>query len=489
MGVFNNVGESLDSWSGAYVTAVSAGLSVQLVPLAGAGLSLWLLIFGTRILTGQVGDPIAELLRRFITISIVFTIALSAGVYQDVIVPAVHGLTDGLAGAILSSAGRDPSSASASIYQQLDDYDGMVDKVVVGYLKESLLNFAQWDFGVGLMQLFAAVLLSFTAVIMLIVLGLEVMFGRVALALLLGLGPFFILCSVFEATSKFFTAWVQGCVTWIALQVLIVAMLALTLAVFGAQLEHTYFPAGVREHTDGAAQAVLVVYGGNFNAVLDAFKLCLAAILLALLALGIPIVAAQLGGGAAVSGVAAFVGAATGRAITMGMGPAVKAMSTKFSRAAVGHVSNGLGGVARAARGVGSLGDRLRSGGGGSGGGQGAAYQRAAHARLSNASVPKLALPAPGGDAPPAPVYEADSTGYLRPVHPPAADSGGSSAGGRRGAPPPAPSAPAASPAAAPGAGDGPAPSGHDKPKLSKRQKRARAATVARIINERGGKK
>lgn len=476
MGLFGYIGGQIDNWTQAYVTSVSAGVSQQLAPIAAAAFSLWLTVFGIKVVTGEIHAPVPNMVKRLLTIGIIYSLALGVGSYQQVIVPAVHGLADGLSASMSAGATGGVPAGKASVFAQIDAADKATSRVVLELLTDTSKR-GITSIGFILKDLIAAVVLSLGQSFLLVVLSLEVMLARLALVLLLALGPAFILCAAYEPTAQYFSNWVSALVSYCLLQVLVIAILAVSLTIFQTQLSHSFYGgASIAGLSPGAIDALPVSLDGNANALLDALALAVTAIVLGVLGVGVPAMASQLAGGAVVSGFAAFLGRAAGLGLARGMGRAVAATGA----AGGALVAGGVRAAAAATPGLGRL-----VGASGAGAARGGAslrsyFQRSAPAaRGGRPALPALgmsarplALSAPGASRP-APVYEASPDGYLRPVYP----SAGSSAV------PPATETTPGRRNAGPAEGAGPRPA-----RTQKQRARAQATLVARLIKERKAK-
>lgn len=181
-------------------------------------LTLWILIQGYRIVTGQSRDSMMALVTN--SLKSILIIGLATGM-------AIGGsglydfLTDGLSSEITRVVTGNEDSAFARIdrslgYMQvamssIDALEGGGDAVV-----ENAKNRALWFTGVGI---------AGPAVVA----GSMLLLNKVAMALFIGLGPIFVLSLMFEQTKSFFGKWLfYGVGTMFSLAVLSV-MVALAL--------------------------------------------------------------------------------------------------------------------------------------------------------------------------------------------------------------------------------------------------------------------
>jgi type IV secretion system protein VirB6 len=318
-GLFQTIGGTVMNWLTTFINSTSAGLSSDLVPAATTALTIWFILFGYAVMRGDVHAPIANLIKRIVTFSIVLAIALSTGVYQNLIVSAVQGSADGLAQSVFSHASVSGGAAYSpttpqSMLQLLDGVQGQLEAVFEAYLTQAITEATHLSFAMAIIDVQCGVFVYGFGVVLLLILGLEVIYVRFALAMVLALGPLFILCAAFAPTAKFFDAWVGKLANYVVLQVLIAAVFGLMMTAFTSVLNQSFYP---------SSATTPQILWNDMNAAGTAMAIVFAALLLAMLSIALPAIAAGLGGGASISGFAAFAGVMAGRAIAAGMGSVI----------------------------------------------------------------------------------------------------------------------------------------------------------------------
>jgi type IV secretion system protein VirB6 len=180
-------------------------------------LTLWILIQGFRILTGQSRDSLMALVMNALKAGLIVSAATTFGLAG----PDVHDfLTVDLKGVITSIVTGDPNSTAEDLIDDnlawmqlgLSSIDAL--QIVSDPTLHSEKARAMWMIGVGTAgpaMVGGAMLLMY----------------EVALALFVGLGPIFILCLLFDATKSLFQRWLlYGIGTMFSLAVL-AAMVAI----------------------------------------------------------------------------------------------------------------------------------------------------------------------------------------------------------------------------------------------------------------------
>ncbi len=191
------------------------GRSTQFVTaIASVALTVWIMFQGFRIVTGQSRDSMMGLVVNSLkaTLIISFATGMAFGGKQ-----IDKWLTDDVPAAIYGIVSAQSADGTDGIYKNIDRSLGYMqiafssidalqdtDNEVVSDQK----NRAMWFAGVGTGGP------AITA-------GVMMLLNRIAMALFIGLGPFFIMCLLFEQTKQFFSNWLfYGIGTMFALAVL-----------------------------------------------------------------------------------------------------------------------------------------------------------------------------------------------------------------------------------------------------------------------------
>lgn len=196
--------------------------------IAATVVTLWIIVQGFRIVTGQSREPMMNLVVNSLKSVLIVGIALSAAMTAD---KSYEKLTDGLSHVIRETVtGRDDDGP----YADMD--------VVLGIMQAGLQLVSSVDDG----QDPEAQATKDKAMNMLgvglggpvIMAMIAMMLNKIAMALFIGTGPFFILCLMFDQTKALFQKWLfYGLATMMSMAVLIVMTtisIDLVIAVGGA---------------------------------------------------------------------------------------------------------------------------------------------------------------------------------------------------------------------------------------------------------------
>ncbi len=239
---------------------------------------LYVLIWGLLQIFGRIEEPVMEGLKRIAVLALIFGIGLHMWLYGDVIVDTFFTAPAQLGRAIIGA--YEPVGVVQTIMDQGSDTAELLLK------KGGLLdgNFAFYISGVAV-YLFVGV----TAVYTMFLLTLS----RIALAILLALGPLFIALMFFNTTRRFVEAWIAQLANFAFIAILVVLVAALMLVVVGT------------------ATTAATARGGLIE-IVDAVRVCLAAGLTLLVMRQVPSMAAGLASGIALSSFGVVSGIAQG---------------------------------------------------------------------------------------------------------------------------------------------------------------------------------
>lgn len=351
-GIFVYVGTSIDNALASFVSSTSSSIASAITPAVTAAVTIWVLMYGWATMRGEVQEPVSQFAFKAFKISLCLAFALGAGIYQSNVVAAANGLADGLTSIVAPNG-------SSNIYSALDQLDGQSFNLMQMFWERGS-NLMPWG---GYGDLVAALVIGVCSSVLLLVAGGFVMLAKVAMALVLGLGPAFIACLCFPPVAKFFDAWLSKILNYVILLVLMASIAGLAISIFG-------------HYMDSMSQQA-----SETNALGDAFNMFILCGSLCVITLQAPGIAAGLAGGAAISGAGSLIaGAIMGGARAKGGGGKAPAGAAPSG----GSISGGGGGGG----GGGGSGSRPSSGGGsspGAGAGSGGyvpAYQRATNERL-----------------------------------------------------------------------------------------------------------
>ena len=269
--MFTWLGAQIDSVLSGYITSVVASVMAYLGPIALAGMTLWIVIYGFAVMRGEVTEPVQTFAWKMIKNGLIVGFATSAGVYQGNVVEGANGLMTGLVASFAP-----PSSPLAnvdSVWAVLDVFNDKASSLVLEVLKEGVLSLD------GIVGIFAGVIFSFGNTIFEVVALYVVVSAKVIMTFVLAVGPAFILCLLFRPTSQFFFSWLGLLLNMIVLVWLVFFVLGFSLFM-----------------SDRIVETALANLGA-LNIIAEALKYLVICIVLALVLYQAPNFAAGLTGG------------------------------------------------------------------------------------------------------------------------------------------------------------------------------------------------
>lgn len=185
-----------------------------------AALVLYVLLYGFAILRGAISEPIMDFAIRSLKLAFIYMLATTVAYSTYVTTPLFHTLPDSLTQAISGSGAPDVGAAFDQFFSRaayLGQKIGQTGKVI---------DPAPW--------IMAALVYVVGAIAAALGFGV-VMVAKVALALLVALGPIFVACALFDASRRFFFGWLAQAVNYIVLFALIITVFQLILSLLAQQ--------------------------------------------------------------------------------------------------------------------------------------------------------------------------------------------------------------------------------------------------------------
>jgi type IV secretion system protein VirB6 len=250
-----------------YVSVHAAATAAAIEPVAVTVGVVYVMAWGYLHLRGKIEEPVVEAAVRLLTLVVVFGLGLRLWLYHALIVDTFFTAPAELAARLVGA--RDPVLIIDAIWDRGGSAAGTL------WAKGSIFT---GDAGFYIAAVAVYVLIGLLCIYAMFLIALS----RIALAVLLALGPLFILMTLFESTRKFFDAWLRQLANYALVTVLTVLVAALML-----DLVDTYA-------TETAAL-------GSALKTVDALNLALVAGLVSLVLRQVLPIAAGLSGGGALS--------------------------------------------------------------------------------------------------------------------------------------------------------------------------------------------
>lgn len=269
---FNPIFAKFDSLTASFATDVSSKLIITLTPVLMAGLTVGFIVYSLAIIRGAIDTPLNDFIWRCFKIGVIVSIASTGGMYQSEIADAIMHTPDALAAALVT----EPASTSTA--------GNILDIAAEKGFDVAAKAFDQASFfsGDGLTYMAFGVLAILASVALAGIGGAFLILAKVAIAILVALGPLFIFALLWQSTHRFFELWTAQILNYGLLIVLCSAVFMLLMKMFGDYMEGIEF--------DGVTNIVYALGGA-----------CMISVASVLLLLQMPSIASGLAGGTGLS--------------------------------------------------------------------------------------------------------------------------------------------------------------------------------------------
>ena len=270
MDFFQTFSTWLNSELASYIGQNTARVASILEPAVVTLGTVYVMIWGYLQLMGRIEEPVATGVKRIATLAVVFGVGLHLWLYNTLLVDTFYNAPTEFAAAVVGAS--DPVQTIDTIWNQ---GGAVADQLFRGGSGWGRIGFAisgvaTWVL-IGLLCVYTMFLLALSSI---------------ALSILLALGPFFIALLVFDASRRFFDAWLAQLANYALITILTVMVSALLLHLVATYAQQT---------------AAL----GTSLRIDDALDMLLATVLVFLFLRQIMPIAAGLAGGAALSSMGA----------------------------------------------------------------------------------------------------------------------------------------------------------------------------------------
>jgi type IV secretion system protein VirB6 len=223
MGFFATFWTWLNGQLATYIGDNTARLAAVLEPAIVTLATVYVMAWGYLHLTGKIDEPVLTGLKRILAMALILGVGLRLWLYNTLIVDTFYHAPAQLAAAMVGST--DPVGTIDTIWES------------GGAVAGNLWTKAGFPFDLGFYIAGAVVwcLVGLLCVYAMFLIALS----TIALAVLLALGPLFIASLFFDATKRFFAAWIAQLANYALITVLTVMVAALLLRVVQAYAAQT----------------------------------------------------------------------------------------------------------------------------------------------------------------------------------------------------------------------------------------------------------
>lgn len=267
MGFFAQFFTWLNAQLTTYIGTHTAQLASAIEPAAVTMATIYVMLWGWASLQGMIQEPVLQGIKRILVMALILGIGIRLWLYNDLIVNTFFTAPDQLAASLVGAP------TTVGIIDQVWT-DG--NKVAEELLKKG--SVLSGDFAFYLAGFVVYLLVGVTVVYTAFLLALS----KVALAVILTMGPIFIVLLFFDATKRFFEAWIAQLANYALITILTLLIASLMLSIVKAY----------------AAAAMLK---GSGITIAESIRLCIASVLVFLVVRQVMSIAAGLASGIALS--------------------------------------------------------------------------------------------------------------------------------------------------------------------------------------------
>ncbi|ENG0237320.1 type IV secretion system protein [Burkholderia multivorans] len=205
-----------DSYIGSSVAAVASAIAPAAYTLLGVYIILW----GLASMRGLIQEPIMEAAIRMMKIAFIFGIGIKLAEYNVYVVDTFFNSPEQLAQSLTNA------TSNQATVNSLDQILSQGFQIGKGFWDKG--GILDGDFGMYLVAVFVwAITIIVTAYACFLI-----VLAKIALSLIIALGPLFIISLLFQPTANFFNSWIQQLANYALLVILVVSANVFILTLF-----------------------------------------------------------------------------------------------------------------------------------------------------------------------------------------------------------------------------------------------------------------
>ena len=208
----------VDALGATTIQSLYTSLGTSLQPVFVTAMSVYAAFWGYQLLVGRQGVSAGDAVVRVARMAFIYMLAFSWGDFSTLVVNSLTNLPNAVGDAICSAVGgTNCSGTDAGVTQGLSSVWTAAMTVSTAMANNSGM------FGLALM-IFSYVVIAFAAVFVAFAAGVLIL-CKMALFVLLAIGPVFIVALLFPASSYLFDGWMRACVQFTVAQMLVFGFL------------------------------------------------------------------------------------------------------------------------------------------------------------------------------------------------------------------------------------------------------------------------
>jgi type IV secretion system protein VirB6 len=212
-----------------YVHTTAANVVGAIGGVAATMLTIYVVLWGVGMLRGMIAEPLMDGAIRIVRLAVILGLCINLGRYEGAISNNLFAMPDALAGVVTGVAPGSSASFLDTLMGQIYDFGlqyhdaAEANSSTVGNIPDLTLMLCA-----GLIWCTGLVLTAYGAFLLVL--------SKIGLGVVLAIGPIFILLTMFDATKRFFDAWLGQVVNFILMVTLTAATLRVILQILVAYL-------------------------------------------------------------------------------------------------------------------------------------------------------------------------------------------------------------------------------------------------------------
>lgn len=239
--VLNSVFTALDQVGTSSLQTIYTSISSGITPVFTTGLTVYIAYYGYEVLFGRATISVTDFFWKIVRMALIYAMISNWSGFQTIVANTFLQTADSvgasICNAMLSAGGSGssgscptPSSTSSGLSSMAT---GLNTIWTTGSTAADGISQASGMFGVGL-ALLAIILYIVTALVLIEAVAIVIM-GKLALYVLLGLAPLFIVMALFNVSSSLFTGWMRSCLSFSLVPILTYGFIGFFLGLINSQ--------------------------------------------------------------------------------------------------------------------------------------------------------------------------------------------------------------------------------------------------------------
>lgn len=223
--MFTQLGTALTG----YVNSTATNIIGAITPVATTLLTIYVMLWGWSMIRGVIQEPVIDGFNRMIRLTLITTAALGIGYYNGYIADFLWGTPDALATYVAGGASYTSTSSGAYLDDLMSQMWDFGDAYYQKYETTSWMGIPNSFFFLAYAIWGAAIIATGYAAFLFAL-------SKMALAIILAVGPIFVLLIMFEPTKRFFDAWIGQALNYVFLVMLTAGAVKLIYAILETYL-------------------------------------------------------------------------------------------------------------------------------------------------------------------------------------------------------------------------------------------------------------